>query len=278
MKSCVLLLIGLAVIAGTKESYARSGPDVGFETTRSGRIMTQYGDIIDRASRLFDIPAPILVGVILTESDGDPGATTPLSSAKGLMQTIDATFELARNGLREKGISIADDPFDPESSILAGAWYLDRMYGRTVAENRVSPGKRHLPASWKTALEYYYAGPENGAKKQNRIRVCSRGKCRIIDKAAYSSKVLALAPTQIPATVAIPSAPSLQPSPVFAVSASQAASPLSLKPPSGFTAQAFQLDESLSLVRLAKRPPKLPAVPERTGGQNFRQAPDRGFD
>jgi hypothetical protein len=157
------------------------------------RIVSAYGGAIESAARRFDIPPQILVGVILTESGGDPWAVTRLSSAKGLMQTIDTTFEMAWKGLREQGIHIKRTPFHPEASIMAGAWYLDQMYQRAVSDGLADPVRRHDPAAWEKPLEYYYAGPENGAKPGSRVRVCSRGQCRTIDKSAYSAKVLGFA-------------------------------------------------------------------------------------
>jgi len=188
-------ILGMSLCIGnagafTPESGAGSG-DRRFDDRY--RVVSAYGEIIESAARRFDIPAAILVGVILTESGGDPWAVTQLSSAKGLMQTIDATFEMAWTSLREQGIPIKKTPFHPESSIMAGAWYLDRMYWRAVADGQADPGLRHDPAAWVKSLEYYYAGPENGARSGSRVRVCSRGQCRIIDKSAYSAKVLAFA-------------------------------------------------------------------------------------
>ncbi len=160
---------------------------------RTHQVISQYGDFIANAADTFDIPHQILVGVILVESDGNARATTRLSSAKGLMQTIDATFEEAHTALTAAGITLEYNPFNPGSSIMAGAWYLNKMYSRAVAENQVTEGKRHKLSSWRIPLTYYYAGPENGAKQDNLIRVCSKGSCRIIDKNKYSSKVLTLA-------------------------------------------------------------------------------------
>lgn len=77
----------------------------------------------------------------MAESGADPYAKAKTTSAKGLMQTIASTFEMARNGLADQGIRISDDPFDPESSIIAGAWYLDRMYTKAVKDKKKSnPG------------------------------------------------------------------------------------------------------------------------------------------
>lgn len=187
--SCLIIIW----IAGSASPAITSQerPDGNF--VRTHRIISQYGDIIANAADAFDIPHQILVGVILVESDGNARATTQVSSAKGLMQTIDATFEEAYTSLTAAGYTLESNPFNPESSIMAGAWYLDKMYNRAVTENQVPNGKRHSLASWQIPLTYYYAGPKNGAKQDNFIRVCSRGNCRIIDKNKYSSKVLTLA-------------------------------------------------------------------------------------
>ncbi|MCG8617590.1 MAG: transglycosylase SLT domain-containing protein [Desulfobacterales bacterium] len=149
-----------------------------------------YGYIIQRASDLFDIPPAIISAVIMAESAGNPNAAAGITSAKGLMQTIDATFAMARSGLKEMGITIKNDPFDPEASILAGTWYLNRMFERAVRDGRVKGGSdRSSVASWRYPLEYYYAGPGHGAKPENKIMVFSRGQRRIIDKRAYSEKI-----------------------------------------------------------------------------------------
>ena len=98
---------------------------------------------------------------------------------------LSGTFGESRRGLLERGISVKNDPFDPRSSILAGSWYLDRMY--TLTEGGPDRGS---PASWRKALEFYYAGPGNGKKPEPLVIVYSGGTRRVIDKSAYSEKVL----------------------------------------------------------------------------------------
>jgi hypothetical protein len=154
------------------------------------QVISTYGEIISHASTLFNIPQEIIIGVILTESGGDPSAQAKTTSAKGLMQTIDSTFEMAYNALKAQGILIANDPFVPETSILAGSWYLDRMYNQAVIDLKADPYNRQNIKAWKTALEYYFAGPKNGVKSQNRITVFSKGIHRTIDKQKYSNKVI----------------------------------------------------------------------------------------
>ncbi|MCG8619865.1 MAG: transglycosylase SLT domain-containing protein [Desulfobacterales bacterium] len=215
---------------------------------KAPEVESLYGDLITEAGQIFNVPRQILLGVILVESDGNPWATTSLSSAKGLMQTIDATFDDAWRGLTAMGISVEKNPFSPRSSILAGAWYLDRMYTRALSENRMPPGQRHRVSSWRIPLTYYYAGPELGARPENVIEVCSRGHCRTIDKNGYAGKVLNLA-----------EAAPFQ-------SAQIEPAPLPVQSP------------SITRVPPPKRPAKKLARIPRDTGTGYLNAADKGFD
>ncbi|MCG8568440.1 MAG: transglycosylase SLT domain-containing protein [Desulfobacterales bacterium] len=152
--------------------------------------LAPYQGIIDQASERFAVPRAVIMAVIMVESGGNAGARTHLSSAKGLMQTIDATFALARRELADMGIHISNDPFDAEASIMAGTWYLSRMYDQCFSDGRMVHRDPSRVSSWRLPLEYYYAGPRHGVKPANKILVFSKGKKRIIDKAGYSAKVL----------------------------------------------------------------------------------------
>lgn len=149
-----------------------------------------YETLVEEAARRFRIPSTIIGAVILVESGGDPMAQSGTSSAKGLMQTVKGTFQDARRDLASKGVSIRDDPFNPRSSIMAGAWYLDRMYAQVTEERKNDLLIRDHVASWQTPLEYYYAGPGNGSKKGNLVVIYQGGRRVVIDKRAYSRKVL----------------------------------------------------------------------------------------
>jgi len=154
------------------------------------RALRPYAHIINDASRRFGIPSEIIGAVIMAESGGNAKAKASTSTAKGLMQTIAGTFRDAREDLLSQGIHIEDDPFDPQASIIAGAWYLDRMY-RQAAMDRKRPGlNRQDIASWRYPVEYYYAGPGHGRKKKKRVIIYAGGKRVVIDKPAYSRKVL----------------------------------------------------------------------------------------
>jgi soluble lytic murein transglycosylase-like protein len=149
-----------------------------------------YARIVRDAARRFRIPAEIIGAVIMAESGGNKRAQATTSTAKGLMQTIAGTFREARESLISQGIFIENDPFDPRASITAGAWYLDRMYAQAASDKNHPDRNRRNIASWRHAVEYYYAGPGNGRKKIKRLVVYAGGKRIVIDKPAYSEKVL----------------------------------------------------------------------------------------
>jgi len=92
--------------------------------------------------------------------------------------------------LRADGMVIEDNPFDPRASIMAGTWYLSRMYDQASKDRGRTVGRRQDMASWRYPLEYYYAGPGNGRKKKNLVMVYAGGRRITIDKPAYSRKVL----------------------------------------------------------------------------------------
>jgi len=73
---------------------------------------------------------------------------------------------------------------------MAGSWYLNRMYARSKADGKKRTGMRQHLNSWKYPLEYYYAGPENGKKKEDTVIIYAGGRRVVVDKPAYSKKVL----------------------------------------------------------------------------------------
>jgi hypothetical protein len=153
-------------------------------------VISKYGAVIARSSKLFNIPQKIIIGVILTESGGDPFARAETTSAKGLMQTIDSTFEMAYKALKAQGISIVNDPFDPTASILAGSWYLDRMFHQAVLELKADPYERQELRSWGTAIEYYFAGTRKGINPPNMTELFCRGSHGTLKGQRYAGKVI----------------------------------------------------------------------------------------
>ncbi len=145
---------------------------------------------IENAATFFKIPAVIIEAVIMVESGGNPRARAQTSSAAGLMQTIKSTFSEARRALTRQGVIIPNDPFDPYASIMAGSWYLNMMFEQAETDGKPGVEIRSELASWRYPLEYYYAGPGHGRKAEPRVLIYSGGKRLLIDKPAYSKKVL----------------------------------------------------------------------------------------
>ncbi len=154
------------------------------------RVLKPHASHIYKASQRFNIPLEIIKAVIVVESGGNPRAKAKTSSAKGLMQTIDSTFQAARKHLLAKGIYTVDTPYDAHASIMAGSWYLDRMFRRAAADKKPGVEKRNDIESWRLPLEYYYAGPVNGRKVKDIVVMYAGGKRVVIDKRAYSNKVI----------------------------------------------------------------------------------------
>jgi len=154
------------------------------------RVLRPYSEIIDDAAQRFNIPKEIIGAVIMVESGGDQNAKAKTSTASGLMQTVRGTFKEARQNLSSIGVSIANTPFDPNASIMAGSWYLDRMFEQAASDRKDSVKSRHDINSWRYPVEYYYAGPGNGKKSRPIVIIYANGRRIAVDKSAYSGKVL----------------------------------------------------------------------------------------
>ena len=149
-----------------------------------------YRALIKECSRQFKVPEEIIGAVILVESGGNNRAAARTSSARGLMQTIRSTFEDARNALKNQGIEIENDPFNPRSSIYAGSWYLNYVFEQASSDN---PGKgldRSDIEHWCTPATYYYAGPADGSRRDEIIIKYIDGKKLVVDKPTYCNKVM----------------------------------------------------------------------------------------
>ncbi|CAN2045954.1 putative Transglycosylase SLT domain-containing protein [Candidatus Magnetomoraceae bacterium gMMP-1] len=158
------------------------------KTALCQKRLKPYQKTIHRASINFDVPEQIIGAVILQESSGNPRAKAKTSSAKGLMQTINSTFAFAKKNLKKLGITISD-PYKPEDSIYAGAWYLSYVF-ELAKQDWPKFNDRKKIEMWEKALEYYYAGPTWGKNPKPIFHAYINGKKIVIKKAYYSRKVL----------------------------------------------------------------------------------------
>ena len=171
------------------EAYRREHRVYGHGPEGWARRLEPYRPWIDEAAKRFDVPPAVIRAVILQESGGDAQARAKGTSAKGLMQTIDATFALAREALAGDGLHIKD-PLTPRDSILAGAWYLAYCFDLAARDHGITADRKN-PRTWRRALEYYYAGPGWGRDPRPIIHVYRKGKRTRIHKGRYSDGVLA---------------------------------------------------------------------------------------
>ncbi|MEA3465669.1 MAG: transglycosylase SLT domain-containing protein, partial [Thermodesulfobacteriota bacterium] len=156
------------------EEIAQVDPVVGKKlAAQFHKSLEPYRQLIIEASTRFNVPVEVIAAVIMVESAGNSQAAANTSSAKGLMQTIDATFAAARKALHNQGVYIPNNPFDPHASIMAGTWYLDQMF-KQVVHDRGPVLNRNSITSWRLPSEYYYAGPGHG-RKRNQIVIIYAG-------------------------------------------------------------------------------------------------------
>lgn len=78
--------------------------------------LSQYDDIITKASNKYNVDESLIKGIITAESAGKPTAKSAVG-AKGLMQLMDATA-------KELGVT---NPYDPEQNIMAGTKYIKQQ-------------------------------------------------------------------------------------------------------------------------------------------------------
>lgn len=123
------------------EPYRREHRAYEHGPTGWARRLEPYRPWIDEAARRFDVPPVVIRAVILQESGGDAKTQTKGTSAKGLMQTIDATFALAREALAGDGLQV-ENPLTPRDSILAGAWYLAYCFDLAARDHGITAGRK----------------------------------------------------------------------------------------------------------------------------------------
>lgn len=102
------------------------GPDP--TAARAGEIARWHGPVAE-ASQRFGMPQAWIIAVIRAESGGrthwNGRPITSHRGAMGLMQLMPGTWAETRAAL-----GLGHDPHDPRDNILAGTFYLRRMYDR----------------------------------------------------------------------------------------------------------------------------------------------------
>ncbi len=112
----------------------------------------QYADIVQRASRKYDIPEDLIYAIIKTESSFNPYAVS-WANAYGLMQVVPKTagrdvFKLVK---KKSGQPSPEYLFDPEKNIDTGTAYFYILKNRYLKEVKHS-----------TSLEYSMISAYNG--------------------------------------------------------------------------------------------------------------------
>ncbi len=103
----------------------------------ANQFISQYGYIIEQASKQFGIDPHLIQAVIKAESGFDHQAVSK-AGAQGLMQLMPETA----------GDMAVEDPFDPQENIFGGVRYLSLMLKRFKNDEIL-------------ALAAYNAGPKN---------------------------------------------------------------------------------------------------------------------
>ncbi|MEO1491961.1 MAG: lytic transglycosylase domain-containing protein [Pseudomonadota bacterium] len=102
-----------SVLQVVERGRAKGKPVYGSRATAQ-RILKNYGPYLKKEAKRRNVSLPLLIAVIAVESNGNPGARSPVG-AGGLMQLMPATA-------RRFGVSNA---YAPSQNIRGGAHYLD---------------------------------------------------------------------------------------------------------------------------------------------------------
>jgi len=90
---------------------ANGGASTGSEaTTKAPKLSQPTNDLVDKTSAKYNVDPNMIKAIIAFESNDNPNAANPTSTAKGLMQLLDSTA--AQVGVK--------DPFNPQQNVEGG--------------------------------------------------------------------------------------------------------------------------------------------------------------
>lgn len=105
-------------------------------------------EIISKWSSFYQVPVDLVKAVITTESNFNPSAKNPESSASGLMQVVRGTWDWMTSVFHIP--ASWSDRFDPEANVQVGTAYLSYNLKRYHGDVR-------------QAVAAYYSGTPNGS-------------------------------------------------------------------------------------------------------------------
>lgn len=119
----IICILALGIARGNLNRLHKERENAAAEYQRQvERHTVAYRNEIEKYAAENGIHPAYVAAIILRESSYDPKATSSVG-ARGLMQIMNDTFELARKNLHEDNTTFAD-MYDPTTNIRYGCWYL----------------------------------------------------------------------------------------------------------------------------------------------------------
>jgi hypothetical protein len=142
-----------------KSSYTKPSTHTDVPQTSTDKLLMPsetVGQAIDKASELVGVDRSLMYAMAKQESNFNPNAKAGTSSAKGLYQFINVTWEeMVKKYGSKYPILVQKGPTDPEASAIAGALY--------IKENSAILSSAGIPIDGTTIYASHFLGP-GGAK------------------------------------------------------------------------------------------------------------------
>jgi hypothetical protein len=140
-----------------KSSYTKPSTHTDVPQTSTDKLPSEtVVQAIDKASELVGVDRSLMYAMAKQESNFNPNAKAGTSSAKGLYQFINATWEeMVKKYGSKYPILVQKGPTDPEASAIAGALY--------IKENSAILSSAGIPIDGTTIYASHFLGP-GGAK------------------------------------------------------------------------------------------------------------------